>query len=218
MVEAFSAPLPDYPDCGVWLEVPPGCWTPPSDSRPGSSRSRGEPYASRPTSETEKDTKIATVRHFLTTCCMNVTFLITAPVGIRLFSGSPRRRSSLRVRRAAGQRQNRRGAGNSVARFVPRVTQSAELEASSSDRVALRNNKIHQNCVDSRRPSDRLQRSPFKLFEPTAAAQNLRKPKLCSDASNSSGDKPDNGLFENSGAANRINLSEIGGRTSPRSV
>jgi hypothetical protein len=78
MVEAFSAPLPDYPDCGAWLEVPPGCSTPPSDSRPGSSRSRGRPYASRPTSETEKDTKIATVRHFLITCCMNVTFLLAA--------------------------------------------------------------------------------------------------------------------------------------------
>ena len=77
MVEVFSAPLPDYPNFDVWHENPPGCWTPPSDSRPGSSRSREAPYASGPTSETEKDTKIAQLRHFLTTCCMNVTFLIT---------------------------------------------------------------------------------------------------------------------------------------------
>jgi len=57
--------------------VPPGRWTPSSDSRPGSSRSRRGPYRNRPLSETEKDTKVTRFHHFLTTCCRNVTFLLT---------------------------------------------------------------------------------------------------------------------------------------------
>ena len=35
MVEVFSAPLPDYPNFGVWRENPPGCWTPPSELATG---------------------------------------------------------------------------------------------------------------------------------------------------------------------------------------
>ena len=114
MVEVFSAPLPDYPNFDVWHENPPGCWTPPSDSRPGSSRSREAPYASGPTSETEKDTKIAQLRHFLTTCCMNVTFLITEhgkltthPFRTRVWRIAPD--TSLRKRNIelAGERRSR---------------------------------------------------------------------------------------------------------------